>query len=54
VSGSILHTTQKLLAKKGAWTLFHGVWSYGVEVIEFQSFYEFKNLMKLSFNLEKS
>jgi len=30
-----LSTAQKLLAKKGAQTLFCGVWTYSVEVIEY-------------------
>jgi len=27
-------------ARKGAKALFRGVWTYGMKVIEFQSFYE--------------
>jgi len=42
------------LHKEGTQTLFHGVWTYDVKVIDFQSFYEIKNWIKLSFILEKS
>jgi len=29
--------------RRGARTLFHGVWTYGMKDIEFQSVYELKN-----------
>jgi len=33
-----LSITWNLLAKRGAWTLFRGIWTFGVKVIEFKSF----------------
>jgi len=35
----VLGTPQKLLARKNAQTLFRGIWTNGVKVMEFQSFY---------------
>jgi len=43
VSGGALGTAQKLLARRGVWTLFRGDWTNIVKVIGFQSFYGFKN-----------
>jgi len=37
-SGGKFGTAQKLLVRRGAWTLFCGVWTFGVKVIEFQKF----------------
>jgi len=38
-SDGALGTTQKLLAKKGVGILFHGIWTFGVKVIESQRFF---------------
>jgi len=41
--GHISSIIGKLFAKRGAWTLFRGIWTYRVKVIELQSFYKLKN-----------
>jgi len=38
----VLSTIRKSSIKKGVWTLFHGIWTYGVKIIEFSTFYEIK------------
>jgi hypothetical protein len=40
---AILSTVEKLSTMKGVWTLFLGVWTYDVKVLEFQKNYELKN-----------
>jgi len=32
---SHLGTVGKFLAKRGAWDWFHGIWTYGMKVMEF-------------------
>jgi len=36
----VLGTLGKPLARRGAWALFHGVWTYGGKVMDFQKNYE--------------
>jgi len=43
VSNGALITTQELLARRGARTLFCGVWTCCVKVLEFQRFLKNKN-----------
>jgi len=52
-SGSIVDTTQKLFARRGARTLLCGVSTYGVKVIEFQSLYESRKLNEIIFYSKK-
>jgi len=42
-----------LLERRGAKTLFCGIWTYDAKVIEFQSFYEFGNSKEIIFYFEK-
>jgi len=37
-----MHSTSRS-ARAIMWHLLYGIWTYGVKVIEFQSFYELKN-----------
>jgi len=41
-------TIEKPSARRGAWSWFHGIPTYGVKVIEFQSFYELENMPHLT------
>jgi len=38
VSSRALSTARKILVRRGARTLFGGIWAFGLKVIEFQSF----------------
>jgi len=42
-SNCVLGIVQKPLARRGAWALLWGVWTYNLKVIELQSFHELKN-----------
>jgi len=42
----LLGTVGKPSARRGAWALFRGVWTYGGKVIEFQSFSMNKKIRK--------
>jgi len=43
-SSCILGTVKKIYVRRGAQAWFRGVWTYGVKVIEFRSFYELSKL----------
>jgi len=39
-SNSILGTIRKLFARRDAWTLFYGIWTYSVKVVDFSVIFE--------------
>jgi len=53
-SGGTFGTIQKLLARRGARTLFQGVQTFGVKGIEFQSFYESRKLNEITLYFGKT